>query len=152
MYNSVEINKWSEQSKLFLLKSKDDTYLKTNIEHLRKVLQFHEYHYYVLNNALINDNEYDFLYRLLKETENKNPELITKDSPTQRVGNNLNSGFLTVQHLVPMLSLENSYNATDLYDFDRKAREASGLTEIEYCIEPKFDGASISLFYENDLL
>ncbi|MBL0884069.1 MAG: NAD-dependent DNA ligase LigA, partial [Chitinophagaceae bacterium] len=72
--------------------------------------------------------------------------------PNQRVGNSLNSQFTTVSHLVPMLSLDNSYNADDLTDFDRKARELTGLEEIEYCIEPKFDGASISLIYENDQL
>jgi DNA ligase (NAD+) len=91
-------------------------------------------------------------YKLLERTEAAHPELVTPDSPTQRVGSSLNQGFVTVQHLVPMLSLDNSYNAEDLLDFDRKARELSGLETIEYCIEPKFDGASISLIYENDRL
>src|SRR6266567_884987 len=76
----------------------------------------------------------------------------TVDSPTQRVGTGLVKDFPKVQHLVPMLSLANSYNTDDLLDWDRKARELSGLPEIEYCVEPKFDGASISLIYENDLL
>ena len=123
-----------------------------NINELKNVLRFNEYRYYVLNNAIISDNEYDALYKLLEKVEKKHPELITKDSPTQRIGSSLNEGFATVQHLVPMLSLDNSYNADDLKDFDRKAREASKLNEIEYCVEPKFDGASISLIYENDLL
>ena len=123
-----------------------------NINELKNVLRFNEYRYYVLNNAIISDNEYDTLYKLLEKVEKKHPELITKDSPTQRIGSSLNEGFATVQHLVPMLSLDNSYNADDLKDFDRKAREASKLNEIEYCVEPKFDGASISLIYENDLL
>ncbi|MBS1626776.1 MAG: NAD-dependent DNA ligase LigA [Bacteroidetes bacterium] len=123
-----------------------------NINELKNVLRFNEYQYYVLNNAIISDNEYDALYKLLERIEKKQPELVTKDSPTQRVGSSLNEGFTTVQHLVPMLSLDNSYNADDLKDFDRKAREASKLNEIEYCVEPKFDGASISLIYENDLL
>ncbi|HNK27756.1 MAG TPA: NAD-dependent DNA ligase LigA, partial [Ferruginibacter sp.] len=77
---------------------------------------------------------------------------VTPDSPTQRVGKGLIKDFPKVQHLVPMLSLDNSYNADDLLDFDRKARELSGLDSIEYCVEPKFDGASISLIYEHDLL
>jgi DNA ligase (NAD+) len=121
------------------------------IEELRKALRFHEYRYYVMSDPLITDFEYDQLYKLLEKTEGKHPHLITKDSPTQRVGSSLNTVFTTVQHLVPMLSLENSYNEADLVDWDRKARELTGLTEVEYCIEPKFDGASISLIYEDDV-
>jgi DNA ligase (NAD+) len=78
--------------------------------------------------------------------------LVTTDSPTQRVAKGLTKDFKTVQHLVPMLSLDNSYNSDDLVDFDRKARELTKLKEIEYCVEPKFDGGSISLIYENDML
>lgn len=122
------------------------------IEDLRNVLRFHEYRYYVQNDPLISDSEYDSLYKLLEKTEKENPGFITADSPTQRVGKGLVSNFPKVQHLVPMLSLENSYNATDLLDWDRKARELSGLPEMEYCVEPKFDGASISLIYDNDHL
>ncbi|MEN9684477.1 MAG: NAD-dependent ligase LigA [Bacteroidota bacterium] len=125
---------------------------KKELGRLIGLLRFHEYRYYVLSEPLVSDFEYDQLYQLLKNIENAHPELIVPDSPTQRVGSSLNSQFLTVQHLVPMLSLDNSYNADDLTDFDRKARELSGLEKIEYCIEPKFDGASISLIYENDLL
>ncbi len=119
---------------------------------LRNVLRFNEYRYYVLNDPLLSDFEYDQLYKQLVAIENANPSLIVPDSPTQRVGNSLNQQFVTVPHLVPMLSLDNSYNAEDLIDFDRKALELSSLAQIEYCVEPKFDGASISLFYENDLL
>ena len=122
-----------------------------DIEKLRDVLRFHEYRYYVQNDPLISDFEYDSLYKQLEKIEKENPTLISPDSPTQRVGAGLIKDFPKVQHLVPMLSLENSYNAEDLADFDRKARELSGLDEIEYCVEPKFDGASISLIYENDL-
>lgn len=121
-------------------------------ENLRKVLKFHEYRYYVLNDPLIADNEYDQLYKLLEKIEKANPELVTVDSPTQRVGSSLNTSFKTVAHLVPMLSLENSYNAEDLIDWDRKAKEVAKKDELEYCVEPKFDGASISLIYENDRL
>lgn len=124
----------------------------TTLAGLRDVLRFHEYRYYVLNEPLLSDYEYDRLYQLLQRTEKANPGSVTSDSPTQRVGSSLNQNFVTVQHLVPMLSLDNSYNAEDLADFDRKARELSGLDSIEYCIEPKFDGASISLIYENDQL
>lgn len=118
----------------------------------RSVLRFHEYRYYVLNDPLLADVEYDQLFKALQEAEKMNPALQKPDSPTRRVGSSLNSQFQTVAHLVPMLSLDNSYNADDLLDFDRKARELTGLEQVEYCIEPKFDGASISLIYENDLL
>jgi DNA ligase (NAD+) len=119
---------------------------------LKELLRFHEYRYYVLNDPLVADFEYDQLFKQLQHFESKHPELITVDSPTQRVGNSLNQSFQTVAHLVPMLSLDNSYDADDLTDFDRKARELSGTEIISYCIEPKFDGASISLIYENDQL
>jgi len=119
---------------------------------LKDALRFHEYRYYILNDPLISDFEYDQLYKELEKIENGNPALITADSPTQRVAKGLTKDFPTVQHLVPMLSLNNSYNADDLIDFDRKARELTGLDKIEYCVEPKFDGGSISLIYENDLL
>lgn len=122
------------------------------LEELREVLRFHEYRYYVLSEPLIADVEYDQLYKALEKIEKDEPGLISPDSPTQRVAKGLTKDFPTVQHLVPMLSLDNSYNAEDLQDFDRKARELTGLNEIEYCVEPKFDGASISLIYENDLL
>ena len=131
----------------------------TDIDKLRAVLRFHEYRYYVQTDPLISDFEYDTLYKQLEKIENDNPALITIDSPTQRVGKGLikdgptgQAGFPKAQHLVPMLSLKNSYNADDLIDFDRKAKELSGLETIEYCVEPKFDGASISLIYENNLL
>jgi DNA ligase (NAD+) len=124
----------------------------SNIDILKELLRFHEHSYYVLNQPVVSDFEYDQLYKLLEHLEKNNPQLITKDSPTQRIGNSLNEGFETVQHLVPMLSLDNSYNATDLLDFDRKACEAGNLLTIIYCVEPKFDGASISLVYENDVL
>lgn len=138
------------------LQKATSTFLKTSatvkdIEALRDVLRFHEYRYYVLDDPFLADVEYDQLYKQLQHIEKEYPDLITKDSPTQRVGSTLNASFPTVQHLVPMLSLDNSYNADDLYDFDRKARELTGLEKIEYCVEPKFDGASISLIYENDL-
>lgn len=119
---------------------------------LQQVLRFHEYRYYILNDPLLADAEYDRLYKSLEKLETENPALATPDSPTQRVAKGLTKDFPTVQHLVPMLSLDNSYNADDLLDFDRKARELTGLDKMEYCVEPKFDGGSISLVYENDLL
>lgn len=125
---------------------------KKDVEDLRKVLRFHEYRYYILNDPLIADYEYDQLYKALERLEKEHPEIISSDSPTQRVAKGLTKDFPAAQHLVPMLSLDNSYDNDDLVDFDRKARELTGLKEIEYCVEPKFDGGSISVVYEDDLL
>ncbi|MEC5147471.1 NAD-dependent DNA ligase LigA [Chitinophaga sp. 212800010-3] len=130
-----------------LLSNIDET-----LDALRRVISYNDWRYYVQSDPVISDYEYDQLFAWLKKLEQEHPELVTADSPTQRVAQGLTKEFVTVQHLVPMLSLENSYNADDLLDWDRKARESSGLHEIEYCIEPKFDGASISLIYENDQL
>ncbi|MBP5999904.1 MAG: NAD-dependent DNA ligase LigA [Sediminibacterium sp.] len=147
MYDKAQIQALQQNTKQFL-----DAPLSIELNALKKVLQFHEYQYYVVNEPLISDYEYDQLYQALLNIEAADPGCITPDSPSQRVGNSLNSNFETVPHLVPMLSLENSYNAVDLNDFDRKARESANLDSITYCVEPKFDGASISLIYENDLL
>jgi len=123
---------------------------KKEIEDLRNALRFHEYRYYVLNDPLIADFEYDQLYKVLEKIEKENSGIVTADSPTQRVAKGLTKEFPVARHLVAMLSLDNSYNSEDLIDFDRKARELTGLKEIEYCVEPKFDGGSISLIYEDD--
>ncbi|MGZ8536674.1 MAG: NAD-dependent DNA ligase LigA [Flavisolibacter sp.] len=124
----------------------------TDIDELRSVLKFHEQRYYIHNDPLISDFEYDQLYKQLEAFENENPDLIVTDSPTQRVAKGLTKDFPNVAHLVPMLSLDNSYNSEDLVSFDKRARELTGLTELEYCVEPKFDGASISLVFEDDRL
>lgn len=124
----------------------------SDIAALRDVIRHSDWRYYIQDDPVLSDQEYDNLFSQLKKLEAEHPELVTPDSPTQRVAQGLTKVFPTVQHLVPMLSLENSYDADDLIDWDRKARESAGLDEIEYCIEPKFDGASISLIYENDLL
>ncbi len=151
MYNGNQVKQLQQHTEELIVFQKHDEDAKDNIDILKNVLRFHEYRYYVMNDPLLTDFEYDQLYKLLENTEKLHPELVTKDSPTQRVGSSLNQSFPTVQHLVPMLSLENSYNEDDLIDWDRKARELTGLTEVEYCIEPKFDGASISLIYEDDV-
>ncbi|MBC7850762.1 MAG: NAD-dependent DNA ligase LigA [Chitinophagaceae bacterium] len=140
-----------EKSSLDMLK-KTAAGKAIDLKALRAVLRFHEYRYYIMNDPLIADPEYDQLYKYLESKEAEDPALITRDSPTQRVARGLTKEFFSVQHLVPMLSLENSYNQEDLIDWDRKARELTGLKEVEYCVEPKFDGASISLIYEDDLL
>lgn len=152
MYNKEQSNQLQKSTERLLSHIKDNAYEAKYIDELREALRFHEYRYYILNDPLISDFEYDQLYKMLEKIEAADPTLITSDSPTQRVAKGLTKDFPTVQHLVPMLSLENSYNADDLLDWDRKARELTGLDVVEYCVEPKFDGASISLIYENDLL
>ncbi|WP_121353463.1 NAD-dependent DNA ligase LigA [Flavisolibacter nicotianae] len=135
-----------------LKKIKDGKLSTSEIDSLRDVLRFHEHRYYIQNDPLISDFEYDTLFKGLEALEKEAPDLVTPDSPTQRVAKGLTKDFPAAPHLVPMLSLDNSYDSEDLLDFDRKARELTGLSEIEYCVEPKFDGASISLIYENDRL
>jgi DNA ligase (NAD+) len=152
MYSASATKTLQQQTTDLLQQAKNNTALSKEITPLRDVLRFHEYRYYILNDPLISDFEYDSLYKALQQLETENPSIITPSSPTQRVAKGLGTDFQKVTHLVPMLSLENSYNADDLIDWDRKAREAAGKDVIEYCAEPKFDGASISLIYENDLL
>ena len=151
MYTKDESTRLQKVTVSFL-KEYEKGVSETKIESLRNVLRFHEYRYYILNDPLISDYEYDQLFKALEKIETANPKLITADSPTQRVAKGLTKAFPTVQHLVPMLSLDNSYNSDDLVDFDRKAREATGIDKIEYTVEPKFDGGSLSLIYEDDML
>ena len=122
------------------------------VNDLRDVIHFHDYRYYVQSEPLVTDFEYDSLYKKLKKIEAEYPSLITDDSPTQRVGKGLTKDFPQVPHLAPMLSLDNSYDENDLYDFDRKVKELSGLNNLAYCVEPKFDGAGMSLVYTDDML
>ena len=147
MYNKEQIQELQAVTQDFL---KNPHHIELTA--LKQVLQFHEYQYYVVANPFISDFEYDRLFQQLLQIEAARPDLISADSPSQRVGNSLNQQFETLPHLVPMLSLENSYDADDLNDFDRKAKEGAQLENINYCVEPKFDGASISLVYENDML
>lgn len=135
-----------------MLLKKNGAVTADDTEQLRDVLRFHEYRYYVLSEPLVSDFEYDQLFKALEKVEAEHPELVSPTSPTQRVAKGLTKEFPTVLHLVPMLSLQNSYDAADLLDWDRKCRELSGREEMEYCAEPKFDGASISVIYENDAL
>jgi DNA ligase (NAD+) len=124
-------------------------------DELVAILQFHEWKYYVDNNPVISDFEYDQLFQKLKSIEDRNPNIIRTDSPTQRVSSDLNPDFPTVKHMVPMLSLANSYNEADLEEFDRQVRKLCQKSEsdpLNYFVEPKLDGGSIALVYENDML
>ena len=125
------------------------------VEDLQQVLRFHEWKYYVQNDPVISDFEYDQLYKQLEALEAAHPELITPDSPTQRVGKDLTENLAQVAHLTPMLSLDNSYDAEDLNDFDEQVKKLCKLDkegDVEYCVEPKYDGGTIVLVYENDRL
>lgn len=152
MYSVAQTQALQKLTTQLMEEAKKHPLATAHIEDLRKVLRFHEYRYYVMDEPLVADYEYDHLYKALEKIEAENPALVTADSPTQRVAKGLTKDFPKVQHLVGMLSLENSYNAEDLLDWDRKVQEAAGGAAVEYCAEPKFDGASISLVYENDML
>ncbi|MBP7644005.1 MAG: DNA ligase (NAD(+)) LigA, partial [Saprospiraceae bacterium] len=94
-----------------------------DLDALRDILRYHEWKYYVENNPVISDFEYDVVFKKLQKIEHDHPQLITPDSPTQRVAQDIVSEFKTVAHIVPMLSLENSYNAEDLLEFDKQIKK-----------------------------
>ncbi len=122
------------------------------MQQLGDVIRFHDHLYYLDASPAISDFEYDQLFRRLKALEAEHPELASADSPTQRIGEMLSENFESAPHLTPMLSLDNSYSEGDVLDFDRKVRAATELEDVKYLIEPKLDGGSISLVYENDRL
>jgi DNA ligase (NAD+) len=126
--------------------------IRQQAEQLRQQLHYHNYRYYVLDNPEIPDVEYDRMMRELQALEEQYPELVTADSPTQRVGGEALSGFAEVKHEVPMLSLGNCFNDQELEDFDRRVCERLGVDSVEYSCEPKLDGLAISLLYENGVL
>ena len=119
------------------------------IEKLRDEINYHNYRYYVLNDPVISDTDYDILIKELKELENKYPELITPTSPTQRIGDELVGGFPTVTHSVPMLSLENTYSEEELREFDKRIAKTLLTEKYEYVVELKIDGFAVSLEYRD---
>jgi len=121
------------------------------VEKLRELIRKYDYYYYVLNNPLVSDAEYDELKRRLIELERKYPELITPDSPTQRVGAPPRKEFPNVQHSIPMLSLEDARNEEEIREIYERIIKLVG-RNVEFCIEPKFDGTSLELIYENGVL
>lgn len=118
------------------------------IEELRRQLEYHNWRYYVLDDPVITDGEYDRMLRELQSLEAAHPEYYAADSPTQRVGGAVRSDFGTVLHRVPLFSLANAFSADELLDFDRRVRELTGLGEVEYVVELKIDGLAVSLTYE----
>jgi DNA ligase (NAD+) len=127
--------------------------VEKKIEELREQILKHDYNYYVLAEPVISDEKYDQLVKELEKLENENPHLVTPDSPTQRVGKDLTKEFNPVKHKIPMLSLANSYDEEDLIDFDRRVKESlSESDKVEYVVELKIDGASVSINYVDGLL
>jgi DNA ligase (NAD+) len=126
--------------------------IKKRIEQLRDQIRRHDHLYYVLNQPEISDQNYDKLFAELKLLEDENPELITPDSPTQRVSEQPLEGFATVKHAVPMLSIDNTYSAEELRAFDERVRKGLGTSDYDYVVELKIDGLAISLRYERGKL
>jgi DNA ligase (NAD+) len=135
----------------------------SRIDHLRSSIDAHNHRYYVLDEPSVPDAEYDRLFRELQALEAEHPDLVTPQSPTQRVGGSALAAFGEVRHEVPMLSLGNAFAEEDLLDFDRRVREGlgdmlpvadlfGGAAEIDYCCEPKLDGLAVSLLYRDGLL
>ncbi|MBI3811307.1 MAG: NAD-dependent DNA ligase LigA, partial [Nitrospirae bacterium] len=119
---------------------------------LREAVDLHNYRYYVLDAPTIPDAEYDKLFRELQELETNHPGLVVPDSPTQRVGGAPLGEFSQVTHRTPMLSLNNAFDEEEVFAFDRRIREQLGFPEVEYAVEPKFDGVAVSLTYQNGRL
>ncbi|MFL5751854.1 MAG: NAD-dependent DNA ligase LigA [Bacteroidia bacterium] len=137
----------------------DKAEIKKQIEQLSKELEQHNYNYYVLSEPTISDYDFDMLLEKLIKLEKENPEFVSQDSPSQRVGGQVTKEFKTVAHKYPMLSLSNSYSREEMRDFDERVRkglemESNDLfsSDMEYVCELKFDGLSISLTYENGRL
>ena len=122
------------------------------VEALRDTIRHHEYRYYVLDDPEISDAEFDRLMNELKALEAAHPDLVTPDSPTQRVGGKPREGFVKAAHSSPMLSLDNTYNEEDLKNWERRVHELSGRKDIEYVCELKLDGMSLALIYDHGQL
>ncbi|MBZ5548179.1 MAG: NAD-dependent DNA ligase LigA [Acidobacteriia bacterium] len=126
--------------------------LEKRIEALREKIRHHEHRYYVLDAPEITDAEFDKLMNELKKLEAEHPELVTPDSPTQRVGGKPREGFVKVRHSSPMLSLDNAYSEEELRDWERRVHELSGRSDVEYMCELKLDGMSLALHYSGGQL
>jgi DNA ligase (NAD+) len=126
--------------------------VEKKVESLREKIRHHEYLYYVVDNPEISDADFDKLMRQLKDLEAEHPELVTADSPTQRVGGKPREGFVKVPHSSPMLSLDNTYSEEELRDWERRVHELTGRKDVDYVCELKLDGMSLALIYEDGKL
>src|SRR5215217_7009861 len=122
------------------------------IQNLREELNLHNYNYYVLDNATITDYEFDIKLKQLQDLENAHPEYFDANSPTQRVGGTITKNFQTIAHTQRMYSLDNSYSKEDLLDWETRIQKVLGNVDLQYTCELKYDGASISITYENGKL
>jgi len=125
--------------------------LNQQIEELRESIRLHDYNYYIENKPEISDQEYDRLMHLLKDLEQQNPGLVTEDSPTQRVGEQPIKGFGKIKHKIAMLSMDNTYSPDELREFDKRVKKGVGAEKVDYTVELKIDGTSISLLYQNGI-
>ena len=123
--------------------------IKEKIEELRQQIRHHDKLYYIENKPVISDRDYDILIRKLKKLEQEHPEFMTLDSPTRRVSGEPIKEFPTVTHMVSMLSMDNAYSPDELIEFDKRVKKNLPGEDVEYVVELKIDGASISLLYEN---
>ena len=126
--------------------------IKTEIEELRKRINQHSYAYYVMDNPTVSDYEYDLLFRRLLELEEKYPQLITAQSPTQRIGAIPSNSFEKITHPTPMLSLGNAFSNNELTLFDQRVKNILQIDTVQYVVEHKIDGLAINLIYENGKL
>ena len=130
-----------------------DKAIQDQATHLRDLIHYHDYRYYVLDDPEISDVEYDRLFRELEHLEGLYPELVTADSPTQRVGGKPTEKFQTVEHRQPMLSLENAFSETEAREFDaRLKRFLRRDKDVDFVVEPKMDGVAVNLVYEKGRL
>lgn len=151
-YSKEQQKAFFDDTKKYLAVKNSDGITGKDIKELEELVRFHEYRYYVLNDPLVSDFEYDQLYKLLQALEQKFPEEASPDSPTRRVSSDLIEDFVTVKHIIPMLSLDNSYDEADLIKFDTQVKKLTELNSIHYTVEPKYDGGSIAIIYEDDKL
>src|SRR5262249_12805196 len=122
---------------------------RKRVDELRRLIVHHDHRYYTLDRPEISDAEYDALMRELRELEAAHPEIVSPESPTQRVAGQVSDAFATVEHLTPMLSLDNATSETDLREFEARLKRALPGATFSYVCEPKVDGLSVALVYED---
>ncbi len=122
---------------------------KKQVEELREALEYHNYRYYIKNDPVVSDKDYDVLFKRLQDMENEFPDLQSPGSPTKKVGSEPVEEFKKVQHSAPMLSLNSALEESEIQNFDNFIKRQTDGKKIEYVIEPKFDGLSVEIVYEN---
>lgn len=157
MYAPDQIAQYNAQTNALLQRgSRDYLHYPTEamvvVAQLRELLGYHDWLYYVQAEPVLSDTDYDFLFDSLQAIEQRYPDLLTADSPTQRVARGLSSDFAEVVHTIPMLSLSKSYTIGDLRDWEVSLQKIIGTELAQYAVEPKLDGSSVALLYENDIL